>query len=305
MSVVSDIQDVINEAVSSFDKRLPKAQKEALQEILLLSKELDTDGRIKPSVKKIAIVNRIKQKLNDIFLSEDYKKDVNKYLESFNKIEVLNNTYYGKVFSKFAPGKLLGYLKTESIELAKDSLLGSGMKSNVVNKASEILTNAATNGGQYKDFVKEMTLFLDENEGQLTKYVKQITKDSLSQYHGSYAKVVTDDIGFEWFEYTGVIIETSRTFCEAMVKKRYFHKSEIKNLLSGNFEEFKELDGELNPKTKLPYGMIAGTNESNFFVRRGGYSCEHQIFGVSKYKVPLELRQKFESKEPKLNQVKV
>jgi hypothetical protein len=74
---------------------------------------------------------------------------------------------------------------------------------------------------------------------------------------------------------------------------RYFHKSQIPELLSG------KICGEqihINKKSGLPDGMIKGTNVSNFNVNAGGFGCNHSIFGVSNALVPKELIKKFENK---------
>jgi len=38
---------------------------------------------------------------------------------------------------------------------------------------------------------------------------------------------------------------------------------------------------EIYDKTGLPQGMIPGTNPENFFIRAGGYNCQHSIRPVS------------------------
>ncbi len=49
-------------------------------------------------------------------------------------------------------------------------------------------------------------------------------------------------------------------------------------------------DMPLSDKTGLPYGFIEGTNESTFFINRGGYQCSHQIFATIAEGVPQEIR---------------
>ena len=106
---------------------------------------------------------------------------------------------------------------------------------------------------------------------------------AISQYVGENNKLMTNDLGLEWFEYVGSNIETTREFCEHLTEKRYIHKSEIKTILKG------EIDGhqcEIYEKTGLPKGMIEGTNEQNFQVNCGGWNCRHQLVPVAKEAVP-------------------
>ena len=71
-----------------------------------------------------------------------------------------------------------------------------------------------------------------------------------------------------------------------MVEKKFFHKSEIPELLKGNFPQFKAMGGEIYPKTGLPQGMVPGTNPETFLIYRGGYNCMHQAVPVSEDIVP-------------------
>ena len=124
---------------------------------------------------------------------------------------------------------------------------------------------------------------LDKGSGALSKYANTYATTAISQYAGENNKILTDDLGLEWFEYVGSNIETTREFCDHLTEKRYIHKSEIKTILKG------EIDGyqcEIYEKTGLPKGMIEGTNEQNFQVNCGGWNCRHQLVPVAKEAIP-------------------
>ena len=134
---------------------------------------------------------------------------------------------------------------------------------------------------------------LDKVSGALSKYANTYATTAISQYAGENNKILTDDLGLEWFEYVGSNIETTREFCDHLTEKRYIHKSEIKTILKG------EIDGyqcEIYEKTGLPKGMIEGTNEQNFQVNCGGWNCRHQLVPVAKEAVPKELRDRLKTK---------
>jgi hypothetical protein len=146
--------------------------------------------------------------------------------------------------------------------------------------------------GQMRDFL----LTNETGAGALEKYTKQITTDALNQYAAQYTNAVTNDLGLEWFMYTGSIIDTSRPLCKALIKKKYIHKSELPDIILGKFKEFDEEGGKINPKTKLPEGMIPGTNASNFHIYRGGYQCGHQLIPIDASSVPEHIRLRFSRK---------
>lgn len=128
------------------------------------------------------------------------------------------------------------------------------------------------------------------NEGSLTKYARQIATDSVNQFNASYNQKVSDDLGLTWFQYVGSLLTTSREFCIEMTKKRYFHISEVEEMLKGNIGD---VHVHINPKTKLPDGFIEGTTKQSFFINRAGYMCGHQIFPVPMAAVPADIRAKF------------
>jgi hypothetical protein len=93
---------------------------------------------------------------------------------------------------------------------------------------------------------------LDKGSGALSKYANTYATTAISQYAGENNKILTDDLGLEWFEYVGSNIETTREFCEHLTEKRYIHKSEIKTILKGDIDGFQ---CAMNEKTRLPKGQ--------------------------------------------------
>ena len=135
--------------------------------------------------------------------------------------------------------------------------------------------------------MREFITNTDAGDGKLLRYSKQIVTDSINQYNRQYGQIVSDDLGWNWFEYSGSLIKTSREFCVHMVKKRYVHRSEFTTVLKG------DIDGKkiaVYDKTGLPYGLIAGTDQYNFPVYAGGYQCGHLVRPVPDVVVPIGLR---------------
>ncbi|MBR1480836.1 MAG: hypothetical protein IJ609_02780 [Paludibacteraceae bacterium] len=105
---------------------------------------------------------------------------------------------------------------------------------------------------------------------------------------------MTDDLGTQWFMYTGSNKETTREFCEHLTAKKYIHRSEIPTILTGKIEYNGEVHQcAIYPKTNLPYGMIEGTTPENFQCNCGGWNCRHQLVPVADAVVPASLRAKF------------
>jgi len=95
-----------------------------------------------------------------------------------------------------------------------------------------------------------------------------VAHDQFAIADRSYTSAVSDEIGAEWFKYSGDTIESTRQFCEVRHNKFYYYK-EIEGWADGNWD-----------------GKIPGTNDKTIFSTAGGYNCRHSIIPVSIFAVP-------------------
>lgn len=194
--------------------------------------------------------------------------------------------YFSTLVNNYSPAKVLKQITTLSIETTIADLTENGIGSAFTNGIRDILTTNVTTGASYSDMVNTMREHIigkEGEEGTMVRYAKQIATDALNQYNGQYIKATTDDLGFEWFTYVGSNIKTTRPFCLAMTEKRYYHISELPQIVKG------DIDGKKVPLN----GLIEGTNANNFYALRGGYNCGHQVYPALPAFVPKELRDKF------------
>lgn len=292
---------LISDAVDKFNAQVPGIQTSMLNDVMLLIKQLDTDGdTIKVSATNLKILSQVKSKLQDIILNDSYVKSVKDFVSNYDEVVKLQNNYFSAVEDKFKPPKLASAIKKEAINSVVNDLTENGLSANITDPVYDMLRQATTSGGSYSTLNNQLRDFLINNnsgEGQLLKYTKQITTDSLNQFSGQYTQLISSDLYFEWFRYSGTNIETSRPFCLACTDRKYFHISELPKVLRGEFEGFRKYNGKLNPKTHLPAGMIPGTDISNFMVNRGGYNCGHQWRPVSADLVPDDIKQRVYASE--------
>jgi hypothetical protein len=301
--IIKEIHELLDKRVEEFTGSMPAVQKKMYAEVLAIAKDLDTysDGTIKPTLKNVKAIAKIKQKLNEVILDGKYYKELNKVIDTYEKITTLQNAYFTSIVGQFGVPAVLAEIQKTSIDITVERLGKDGMNAGVINKVRDILNKNITTGGKITDFIEEARIYLTdtpEGDGALKKYSTTIVTDALNQYSRQYNQLVSDDLGFKFFQYVGSLRETSREFCIKMIEAKegcmvYFHVSQIPELLSGR------ICGEqihINKKSGLPDGLIKGTNASNFFVNAGGYTCNHGVFGVSTFLVPKELREKFNEK---------
>lgn len=299
MATITKLVDTIDSAIDKFNSEIPSFENRINKEVRILVKDLETKGdNIVQSVNNLRTLNKINKALEDIFKDPKYISQVKDFATSFSEISALNNQYFNEI-AIHKPSEFLAELRKQSVADAVNSLTGSGVSANVTSKLSDLIFNSIKSGSSYSNLLESLrkNVLTDKNNlSGLARYAKQITTDSLNQYNAAYQDNVTADLGLEWFMYVGALIDTSRDLCKACVKKKYIHKSEIPDIVKGNFKEFKDIGGGISAKTDLPYGMIEGTDASNFIIRRGGYSCGHKLVPVSKIVVPKELVAKFDGK---------
>jgi len=295
----NELIKTIDDAINGFNDSLPKIQKEILADVLDQIKKFDTrDKRITNTVKNIRLLNTIKNRLKKIILTDSYKQEVKDFLKVFTDVSTFQNAYFKEAEKSFKPPTIVKEIKAQTIEDTINRLTEAGIGVNVSDKIAELLKQNVTTGVKYSDLAAQLREYIltTENPGVLERYVKQIATDSVNQYSRQYMNTISGDLGYEWYRYQGKDILTTRHFCDAMTDRKFFHVSEVPDLLKAKDLYYSDDEtGEqkkvpIYEKTGLPHGMIPGTNAENFFIRAGGYSCGHSIFAVIERLVPKDVQ---------------
>ena len=295
------VQDLINKAISDFDKQIPTLQRDLLDSITdeLRNLDLAPDGTIETSVNNIKLFGTIKGQLNSLILNDGYIDQVKEFTAAFTQVATLQNQYWTQVESTFQPSALLDEIKKQSIDTTISSLTENGISANISDEISQILQTNIGSGGSMKQLEQQLRDSLtssNSSDGLLQKYTRQITTDAINQFSRNYTKIVSDDLDYEWYSYRGSDIVTTRPFCWAVTALRYFHDSQVPALLRAeglvwtNPKTGKEEPVPIYQKTGLPQGMYAGENPVSFYILAGGYNCGHQIGPVSEALVPEDIK---------------
>jgi hypothetical protein len=289
--------ETIEKSINGFNDSLPKIQKEILADVLDQIKKFDTrNKRITNTVKNIRLLNTIKNRLKKIILTDNYKGEVKEFLKVFTDVSTFQNDYFKEAEKKFTPPKVVKEIKKQTITDTINRLTEAGIGVNVSDKIAELLKQNVTTGVKYSDLANQLREYIltTKTPGILERYVKQIATDSVNQYSAQYMNTISGDLGYEWFRYQGKDIKTTRPFCDAMTDRKFFHITEVNDLLAAKDLYYSSEEGQVKvpiyEKTGLPHGLIPDTNAENFFIRRGGYNCGHQCFPIIEKLVPLEKR---------------
>lgn len=296
----------MNKAIEKFMKKIPAAQKKLLRELEAEVSRLDTDrdGRIKPTIKNLSRLSAIQSRLQGLLITPEYKTMISEFASSFVTVTKLTREYFKSADKKFKEKSVLKEIRKQAVADTVQKLTQTGIAATVKDQITQVLRSNITAGGKSSGLVKQFRELLTDTQkgdGVIQRYARQIVTDSVNQYSAQYNQVVFSDLKSEWFSYDGTDIKTTRPFCDAMTDKRYFHITEVPDLLKAeglyytNRKTKKKTKVPLNVKTGLPDGMIPETNADNFFINRGGYNCRHMIRPVPVRLVPQAVRTAIEA----------
>ena len=270
-------RETINLFHDRFNKNVGTRQKDMYSIILNTIKKLETDdqGNILTTNANLKLLRTLTGEIKKTIITPKYKKDLSRFLNGFEELKGINDTYYKAIASGTLNSNknVFNAIKNLSIDATKNSLLESGITNEIITPVQRLLEKNITTGGNFADLTESLRLDIlgnSERLGKLERYTKQITTDALNQFNANYNQAVSQDLGLEFYFYNGAVKETSRSYCiNRVAEGRYFHKNEVEESANEQWA-----------------GKIPSTNESTIFTNRGGYNCGHQWLAVATELVP-------------------
>jgi len=296
---LDSLTNLITTAIRNFQGSIGSIQKELLKGIERKLKDLElSGGTVRNTVQNLRLMNDIRAAVTSMLVDNaNYKKAVKEYASVFNTIDDLQTKYFAQADKNFQASEFTEEMRRQMIDQTVKQLGEQGIAVSLQDEVTELLRQNITTGSEYSDLVDMLRQRMTDTDtdGALQRYAKQITVDAVNQYSAQNLHFIASDLGYEWFRYAGHDIDTTRPFCDAMTDREYFHISEVPDLLAAKDLRYRAKGGEMKPvpiyqRTGLPGGMIEGTNVSNFFVRRGGYNCGHQILPTNERLIPESIK---------------
>jgi hypothetical protein len=285
--VVDDIDGIVNDYANSLEPLQRKLYKRV--SISLKELDIDDDGNIKRTAKNLRIINDVKGELDNVVNDPKYIDQVSNIRGAMDDVNELQNNYFNKISDVAIPAPIK-VMTDQAFDQVVDSLAGSGINENVLSGALDIVNTSISEGGDFfkmSNQLKDYIIGSKDVDGKLVSYSKQIVSDTIHGVSRNYNSIMTDKLGLQWYRYIGSLMDTSRPFCKAMVKKQWIHDSELAKCAKG------DIDG-MKVSTK---GMMKGTNGDNIVSRCGGFNCTHQLVPVPDTLVPSGIRKRFEKSD--------
>lgn len=272
--VAREIESLIQAANKALEQFLDKTQSEIYNAALIDLKklELNDEGYVLANSANRKIIKDVSKSFDRALQKAGYETGLSKFILTINSIDKINTSYFKGVDKSFNPKSLnVSSLQKETISQIGSLLLNDGLESQIKQPLINILNQNINTGGSYTGMVEQVKGYIkgvDQNEGKLMRYAKQISQDALNNYSRSYQRSVGNFLGLEFYVYLGGLMPESREFCRDRAGG-YFHQKEI--------ESWAKLEWK---------GKRSDTTESSIFVYAGGYVCKHSIVPVSVSVVP-------------------
>ena len=294
MATLNELIKATSSAINEFEEALPFVEKQLASRVTKIISQLtlDRNGNIKPTVSNLRLLKSIKKEINAVLVDSKYSIAFSNLEKNLAVIDKVNEGYFSAMVADFGVPRVLKEAQNVAILELNASLKGAGIEANIVNRIVEMIGKDITGGAGFFDLNKSLREFIlstPEIPSRLSSYTKQVVVDGVHQYNAIYHEIVADDLGLDWFEYTGGLVSDSREWCVDMVAKRWVHRSEFPVVVKGIIDGHKV---QIYKKTGLPQGMINGTNSDNLTVNRGGWNCSHLMNAVSTSRVPKEVQER-------------
>jgi predicted XRE-type DNA-binding protein len=268
LELIKKIQQLQLAIEKRMDDALPKVFEKLSNQVIDLAGNLSLDA--KDRAKTLREMIKLKKDIADTIVNNSlYQTQVAEVIAGFDQLSKLSNDYISIILDDFKPKtELYKAILETNIATTKDALLGAGIRNNFGTAIQEVLKDNIAGIGTRTQLNETLRKFIegtDTEKAFLNRYIKQTTNDSVMTFNSEYIQTIADDLGVEYYLYSGTIISDTREFCQARAG-RYFTKAEV--------EKWASLKGW--------QGRMAGTNSSTIFIYRGGYNCRHQLWPVAK-----------------------
>ncbi len=271
------LETLIEDLLSGLDKRLKTAERELFRLILadVLPKFSAPDGILTASARNLARLSLIDDVVAQ-FERDAARNLALRFADELLEVAGKNAEYYLK--TGFDRAKVQAIAADTSLIRAKigldeagglvaDGYLARLAKSEALrDRLRDFVVESFATKQTLADFTRGMKNLIEgssETEGALRNYWRQYAYDSYNAVREVSNLHYANELGLEWFVYTGGVIQTTRRFCEKRNRKVFSRK---------------EAEGWVNDPDLIDK---ATKNQYKPLIDRGRYNCRHFIMWIS------------------------
>jgi len=251
------------------------AEKELYKEISKIFENLDiTNGKIASSAKAEEFLLKLDSIIRTATKKAGYNASVAKFVKDFDKVEANVKEIQSQINSINITSAQIAPVKNIEIANTLEVLLGNKFSASFIAPLQQALYRNVMLGATVADteqYLRDYLISSKEKDSKLLRYIKQVSRDSVSQFDGSLQANIASELSLNAVRYVGSIILDSRAQCRKWVDTSLIT---LDDLFQAEID--KAINGTLYYEGKKSSGMYADTNVANFVVYRGGYNCRHR-----------------------------
>jgi hypothetical protein len=229
------------------------------------------EGRLSNSDKAQQFLMSLERRIQSALDRSGYTEGVYQYLRDFKKMDANIIALHDKLNGVQITAGQIDPIRRLETGNTLDRLLGSGMAKDFVQPVRQAMYRNILLGGKITDVEETLKTYVVSSaqaDSRLTRYVKQVSRDSISQYDGSVQQKIAQDLQLNATRYVGSLIRDSRKQC-----RRWVDMAIIMN---------DDLADEIRWAFNNGSGMIPDTTPDTFMIYRGGYNCRHRAIPTFK-----------------------
>lgn len=308
MALIDDKIILIESAEELFKDGLLGADAKLIDELKKLYTQFLQGGKLQFDALKLAELDSL---IIEVIGLTDYRKITNAYLQNFEGIEEINKQIMKSVNGLSTELTGIALAENERIinnvekvatqlrgsnsglltvkELVDGKIVtrqipyGNPSLDQLIAPLSDIMKEDIISGVSFESASERITQTIQKKELGLSRWAGQISRDALSQQDGLINNELRIEFGLDWITYAGTMKDTTRPFCYHMLTEAkqipYEDLAPILNefIPNGVPSETSTNKTPTGKEKAKGSGMIPGTDESNFTIRRGGYNCRHIV----------------------------
>lgn len=283
---IERLDSVPDKLQGAIEQQQERVFKQLLKDLNALEVE---DGKYVASKNNLAKIAGITEKLKQNLLNKDYLEAIKTFAIEIQAQARLTNKIMTEL-GDFTDSDLYKAVVKKSQQNALLLLDENAIASEIIQPLSDLLTNSVVSNVSYLDAVESLKTFMVGNgevSGKFSQYAATYVKDAFAVSDRQYAKLVSEDIGFEFFEYSGAKTKGSRYFC-CVRKEKIFHKKEIEEW--GNDKSLWNKPKNAGAcSDQHGGGRNPNTNSTTIFSYLGGYGCVDVLIPVATKYVPKDV----------------
>lgn len=264
---------IIDDSQNDFLRALKASEKFIFEELIKILAVLSvTNGKLQNNAKTTQFILSLDKRINNALKQAGYTSSVNDFLKNFDTLAA-----NAKAIQSEMNGLNIGMNQLKPIiNIEKQNTLKklTSLDKDFIAPLRETIYRNIYHGSDITTIektIKDFVLSTPDSDSRLSKYVNQISRDSIQQFDGSIQQTIGDELGLNAIRYVGSIINDSRGQC---VKWAQNNGGLI--LLKDLQEEIDWADAGGSYQGHKISGMIPGTTPETFVILRGGYNCRHR-----------------------------